>query len=84
MEISGLVRFFFIEAKVRFLNSVLNFADAERGVEAGRARSAAQPAGLRLTPHSASANLKTEFKKRTFTSIKKKRTKPEISSSCNS
>ena len=42
------------------------------------------PAGLQLTPHSASANLKTEFKKLTSTSVKKKRTKPEISSSCNS
>ena len=42
------------------------------------------PAGLRLTPHSASANLKTEFEKRNFTFIKKKRIKPEISSSCNS
>ena len=38
----------------------------------------------RLTPHSASANFKSEFEKRTSTSRKNKCTYPEISSSCNS
>ena len=37
-EISSLVHFFFIKVKVRFLNSVLKFAEAEWGVSRSRVR----------------------------------------------
>ena len=64
--------------------SPLFSADAAAAPRARRRPPVGLPAGLRLTPHSASANFKTEFEKRNFTFIKKKRIKPEISSSCNS
>ena len=46
-EISGLVRFFFIEVKVRFLNSVFKFAEAEWGVSRSPAGSPGSAGGPR-------------------------------------
>ena len=44
-----MVRFFFIEVKVRFLNSVFKFAEAEWGVSRPRSRASRQQAALRRT-----------------------------------